>query len=96
MEARDDVEEQILIAAFQKRQRIEVMKTRALITAAINPDKAYDAFMAYMGMALPEYAIMREEADKKLLRTIHGETGKVFVLEGAGEGYSATEIKTDA
>jgi len=95
VQAEDGLEEEILIATFNRRQRIEVMKTKALMTAMLNPDEAQKAFDVYLDMALPEYATMRESADDKLSRTFDSEVGKAFVLNPSQGGFSATEVRLD-
>ena len=72
------------------------MKTRAIITAIVNPDEAYKGFMAYMEAALPEYAVVRKEADERLAKTLDGEVGKAFVLKSGLAGFSATEVEINA
>ena len=50
----------------QRRQVVEALKAKALITAAVNPEKAVDAATAYLEVALPTDPM--EARAKDLLR----------------------------
>ena len=95
MHPESELEEALLVAAYKKRQIIEVMKVKALVLAAINPDKAADAFMDYMETMLPEYAEMRVDKDKVMFNAFQKGMQNVFVLGGAEGGFSAREVRAE-
>ena len=73
MHPEDELEEALLIAAFRKRQYIEVAKVQAIITAVINPEKAVEAFLSFTRMILPEYEETRNLKDQHMLRVLSTE-----------------------
>jgi hypothetical protein len=80
-----------MIAAFQKKQQTEALHTAAIITALVNPDRAYDAYMAYTQSLMPEYRQVRQSLDEKLLSTMSKEMGKIFRLKVTPSGWSMRE-----
>lgn len=96
MHAEDELEEMLLIAAWNKRQQIEMQKTSALMTAMVNPDKAYDAYSNLMKTAFPDYSRMRKMQDTKMMELFEREKTKVFVLDFGNHGFSAKEQPVDA
>jgi len=81
----------MLVAAYQRRQQAEVIKVQALITAMVNPDKAFDAYMNYMQMVLPEYTHIRGRLDDKLMEQFKPFIGKKFRFMRGVHGVSVVE-----
>lgn len=95
MHPEDEIEEALLISAFKKRQQIEMLKTRAIIAATVNPEKAHEAFMEYMRALMPEYDAMRDKMDEHLAGTFDREHNKAFVISGTRKGFGAMEIDVE-
>jgi hypothetical protein len=93
---KDELEEALLITAWQRKQHIRALETAALVTAAVNPDKAHDAYMNYLRMLLPEYNKIRAEMDTRLMETFEAEKEVLFQLQPAAHGFLATERKLNA
>ena len=91
MKPDDEIDEMILVAAFQRRQEIEATKVAALVTAAINPDKAHEAYMAFLKCLMPEYAEIRAKFDQKLMSSFDVDKDRMFVLVPGIGGWSAAE-----
>jgi len=90
-----ELEELLLVEAYKRRQRIEILKTKAILMAMVNPDKAHEAFMEYLKLASPDYAGIRKDMDDKLINVLHGGMENVFVLGKRGGAFIATEVKRE-
>jgi len=88
----NEIEEALMISAFNRRQQIEALKVATIITAVVNPEKAHESYMNLLKLMMPEYAKMRQEMDEKMFKTFDKEKGKAFVLEQKGGGFRATQI----
>jgi hypothetical protein len=93
VQAEDDIEEALLISAFNKRQHLRALEVQSILTAIVNPDKAHSVFMEYLRTLLPEYDKMRSEMDAKMFALLDREKDKVFDLTFGPNGVNAREFK---
>jgi hypothetical protein len=91
----DEIEEALLIAAFRRRQYIEVAKVQALITAAVNPSKASEAYKAYLKMMMPEYEEFEKMANQRTMDIFNLEKDLVFELASGHNGWSAQQVRAN-
>ena len=96
MQAEDELDEMLLIAAWNKRQSIEAQKTSALMTAIVNPEKAYDAYTSLMKIMFPDYGRIRTAQDRRMIETFEREKENVFIIESSAHGFSAKEQSVNA
>jgi flagellar biosynthesis chaperone FliJ len=85
-----------MIAAFQRKQQTEALHTAALLTALVNPDRAYDAYMTYLQSLMPEYRQIRQNLDQRLIGVMSREMDKVFRIRAMPTGWSMREEKLTA
>ena len=91
----DELEEALLIAAFRKRQYIEVAKVQAIITAITSPEKAFAAFTSFLKLMMPEYEELRDHMDRQMMDTFNNEQGIVFKFSVGHNGVTAKQEKRD-
>jgi hypothetical protein len=78
------LEEAIAVAAWRKRQRIELLRTIATVTAAVKPDRAAEALGRLIEEMFPEHAIERGRAVERALQIMDEERHKVYAVVPAG------------
>jgi hypothetical protein len=88
----DAVDEAVLIAAFRRRQEIEIKKVGALITAAVNPEKAHGAYLEYLRVMLPEYDQLRARMDREMVDKLRSELKKTYKISASGAGFTMYEM----
>lgn len=91
----DELEEALLIAAFRKRQYIEVAKVQAIITAIVNPAKAAGAYTHFLKAMMPEYEEIRNQMDQGMMNVFQQELGNVFELSSGRNGWVAKRMKRE-
>ena len=72
------LEESLAIAAWRKRQRIELLRTIAVVTASVNPEKAGQALHRLIEEQFPEHQIEREKAVERALDIMERERSRVY------------------
>ena len=72
------LEESLAVAAWKKRQRIELLRTIAVVTAAVNPEKAAQALHRLIEETFPEQRIEREQAVERALEIMEREKSRVY------------------
>jgi hypothetical protein len=68
----------LAILAWKKRQRIELLRTIAVVTAAVTPDKASQALHRLIEEQFPEHRIEREKAVERALEIMEREQKRVY------------------
>jgi hypothetical protein len=79
---------------YQRRMLVEAMKTKALILAAINPDKAVQAAQEYMEMCIPIDEGSQDELMRRRERELDELTNMKPITVGqikAGSALSGTQ-----
>lgn len=66
------------ILAWKKRQRIELLRTIAVVTASANPDKAQQALHRLIEEQFPEQKIERDKAVERALEIMEREQKRVY------------------
>ncbi len=61
------------IQAWRKRQRIELLRTIAIVTATVNPERATQALHRLIEEMFPEHRIEREKAVERALEIMERE-----------------------
>lgn len=72
------LEESVAIEAWKKRQRIDLLRTIAMVTAAVNPDRAAQALHRLIEEQFPEHRIERERAVERALEIMEVESRRVY------------------
>jgi hypothetical protein len=72
------LEESLAIQAFKKQQRIELLRTIAVVTASVNPEKASQALARLVEEMFPEQKIEREKAVERALEIMERERTRVY------------------
>lgn len=81
----DSLQESIAITAWRKQQRIELYRTIAVCTAAVNPDKAQDALRRLIEEMFPEVGKEREKAVERAMEIMEQERTKSYSVAPVGE-----------
>lgn len=66
----DDPVERMRFMVYQRRMTVEAMKTKALLVAALNPDKAQQAAQEYFELAVPVDEASQAERDRQRLKQL--------------------------
>ena len=72
------------IAAWRKRQRIDLLRTIATVTAAANPEKAGQALQRLIEESFPEQKIERDRAVELALEIMETERNMVYAVTPTG------------
>lgn len=72
------LEESVAMEAWRKRQRVDLLRTIAVVTAAVNPDKAAQALHRLIEEQFPEHRIERERAVERALEIMDVESKRVY------------------
>jgi len=84
----DTLQESLAIAAWRKNQRIELLRTIATVTAAVNPDKAQAALRKLIEEMFPEVGSEREEAVDRAMQIMEEERKKTYNIAPVGHGLN--------
>ena len=79
------LQESLAIMAFRKKERIELLKTIAIVTATVNPEKAQQATQRLVEEMFPEHLIERAHAVERALELMEQERHRVYVVAPTGE-----------
>lgn len=79
------LQESIAIAAWRKLERIELLRTIAVVTANVNPEKAQQALQRLIEEAFPEVAKNREGAVDRAMEIMEREKSKSYRVEAVGQ-----------
>jgi predicted CoA-binding protein len=74
--------------AWQKQQRIELLRTIAIVTASVNPDKAQQALSRLIEEMFPEHKIEREKSVERALEIMEAEKQKTYTVAAVGSSLS--------
>ena len=74
------LEESLAIQAFRKRQRIELLRTIAIVTASVNPERASQALHRLIEEMFPEHQIERAKAVERALEIMEREKDRVYAV----------------
>lgn len=72
------LEESLAIMAWKKRERIELLRTIATVTATVNPERASQALHRLIEEQFPEQRIERERAVERALEIMEREQSRVY------------------
>lgn len=78
-------QESLAIIAWKKKQRVELLKTIATVTASVNPEKAQEALNRLIEEMFPEVANERERAVDRAMEIMEEEKRHVYSVRPAGE-----------
>jgi hypothetical protein len=70
----------LAIQAWRKRQRIELLRTIAIVTATVNPERATQALHRLIEEMFPEHRIERERAVERALEIMEREKERVYAV----------------
>jgi hypothetical protein len=80
------VQESLAIAAWRKQQRIDLLRTIALATAVVNPEKAASALNRLIEESFPEVAKDRERAVDRAMEIMEKEKDRAYAVAPVGGG----------
>lgn len=69
------------VLTWQKNQRVELLKTIAIVTASANPDKAQKALNLLIEEMFPSHKIKRKEALDRALEIMESEQKRVYSVK---------------
>ena len=72
------LKESVALWAWKKRERIDLLKTIAVVTAHVNPDRAAQALHRFIEEMFPEQRIERERAVERALEIMENEKQRVY------------------
>ena len=78
------LQESLAIAAWRKQQRIDLYRTIAVCTAAVNPEKAQASLRKLIEEMFPEVSKERERAVEKAMEIMEAEKDKAYSIAPVG------------
>lgn len=78
------VQEGLAVHAWRKMQRIELYRTIATVTAAVNPESAQKALTNLIEEMFPEVAAEREQAVEQAMKIMEREKDKTYKVSAVG------------
>lgn len=84
------LQESLAILAWRKEQRVELLKTIAVVTAAVNPEKAQEALRKLIEEMFPEVAAERGKAVDRAMQIMEREKKRVYSIAPAGQSSKST------
>ncbi|MBW2691016.1 MAG: hypothetical protein JRE57_00100 [Deltaproteobacteria bacterium] len=82
------LQEGLAIAAWRKQQRIELYRTIAVVTAAVNPEKAQASLRRLIEEQFPEVGQDREKAVDRALEIMEKEKTKTYSVAAVGHSLN--------
>jgi polyhydroxyalkanoate synthesis regulator phasin len=82
------LQESFAVAAWRKNQRIELLKTIAVVTGSVNPQQAQKALRNLIEEMFPEVAEDREKAVERALSIMEEEKKKTYAIAPVGHGLN--------
>ena len=79
----NSAQEGAAILTWQKNQRVELLKTIAVVTASANPEKAQKALNLLIEEMFPSHQLRRKEAIDKALEIMEGEQKRIYSVKKA-------------
>lgn len=79
------LQEGLAIAAWRKQQRIDLYRTIAVCTAAVNPEKAQGALRKLIEEMFPEIGQERDKAVEKAMEIMEAEREKTYKITPVGQ-----------
>lgn len=79
------IQESLAITAWRKQQRIELYRTIAVCTAAVNPEKAQSALRKLIEEMFPEVGKERERAVERAMEIMEEEKQKSYSIVPVGQ-----------
>jgi predicted CoA-binding protein len=74
----------LAIAAWRKQQRIDLLRTIAVVTASVNPEKANAALRRLIEETFPEVAKDRDDAVERAMAIMEKEKNKTYSVAPVG------------
>lgn len=81
------LEEQWLIQAFIRQQRIEFAKVNAIYTAMINKEEAYNVIVSLQRMMFPEIEDQLKARESEQAKILDEEKGFLWVIQTGKHGH---------
>lgn len=78
------------LAAWRKRENIELLRTIAIVTASVNPEKAQQALQRLIEEMFPEVAKDRAHSVDKALEIMERETKRLYKVTPVGQSLKKT------
>lgn len=78
--------------AWRKRERIDLLRTIAIVTATVNPEKAQSALSKLIEEMFPEIANDRTRAVDRALEIMEEEKNKVYSVTPVGQSLKKTPM----
>ena len=79
------LQESIAIAAWRKLERIELLRTIAVVTAQVNPEKAQQALQRLIEESFPEVARDRERSVDRAMEIMDREKTRSYKVAPVGQ-----------
>ena len=74
----NSAQEGAAVLTWQKNQRVELLKTIAVVTSSANPDKAQKALNMLIEEMFPSHKLERKEAIDRALEIMESEQKRVY------------------
>lgn len=78
------LQESLAIVAWRKQQRVELLRTIAVVTAAVNPEKAQEALRRLLEEQMPEVSKDRERAVERAMEIMETEKSRTYSVAAVG------------
>jgi hypothetical protein len=82
------IQESLAIEAWRKKERVDLLRTIALVTASANPEKAQDALRRLIEEQFPEVAKDRERAVDRAMEIMEKEKTRSYSVAPVGHSLS--------
>lgn len=80
------IQESLAIEAWRKQQRVDLLRTIAMVTASVNPEKAQEALRRLIEEQFPEVAKEREQAVDRAMEIMEKEKERSYSVAPVGHG----------
>ena len=84
--------ESLALVAWKRRERIELLRTIAIVTAQVNPEKASQALSKLIEEMFPEHKIDREKAVDRAMEIMEREKDRVYNVSKVGQRTKNTPL----
>lgn len=79
------IQESIAIAAWRKQERIELLRTIAVVTSQVNPEKAQQALQRLIEESFPEVGKDRDRAVERAMDIMEREKSRAYRATPMGQ-----------
>ena len=88
------LQESVAIAAWRKKERIELLKVIAMVSAVVNPEKAAQATRQLIEEMFPEHKIEREKSVERALEIMESERHKSYSVVATDQSAKANPFES--